>query len=401
MATADRRGHLDPFSGASGDMLLGAAIGSGADADAVREVLDGLRLAGWRLEVEPIIRGGLAATRARITTEEGAGPRTWRQIRSLLLDARIPDPVRQRSFAVFSRLAQVEADLHGVPVDEVAFHEVGALDSVVDIVGGCAALVQLDRAHWTSSPLALGSGTVENAHGLLPVPAPATSELLRGIPTRRTEVAAELCTPTGAAMLAEWVDRWDAAGDLVVDTVGYGAGSRELADRPNVLRITVGHRHRPGGGAREHLVELVALIDDQPAELVAAAADELRSDGALDVWTGAVAGKKGRLASELTCLCRPEDADTLERRMLVTTSTLGVRRRLVERRAAERERHQVAVLGRPVAITVGFLDDEVVTASPEHDDCRAVARATNTPIARVHELAVAAFWQAPPPATRL
>ena len=396
MAAGTRIGHLEPFAGASGAMLLGSALGAGADVDAVRHVLAGLGLPGWRLDVEQVRRRGLAATRARVTiTGEEASevPRTWREVRQLLFDADLPDELRERSYAVFHRLAQAEADLHGEDVDDVP---VGAAETVLTVVAGCAALLDLGLSRLTASAVALGSGTLATAGSELPVPTPVTAELLRGVPTRRTRIDAELCTAIGAALLREWVDAWDVPGDLEVASIGYGAGDPDLDEGPSVLRLTVGTR--PGvttPGRRELVLELAAVLDDVPPELVGSAVEELVEAGALEVWTVPATTAEGRAGVALTCLCRAVDADGLERRLFVTTNTLAVRRRTVERTTLRWDHRRVHVEGRPVRIRVGEVDGTVVTAAPEHEDCRAVAHATRLPVTRVHDLAVAAYWQRP------
>lgn len=387
----ERCGHFWPTSGASGDMIIGACIDAGVDVEHIRTIVAGLGLDGWSIRAERVARGGITATGLRIAIEHDV-PRSWRDIRGLLVRSAIPEPVRIRSLAVFERLAVAEAGIHGVPVDDVHFHEVGGQDSIIDVVGGCAALVALDRARWTSSPVHLGHGTTRTAHGLLPIPAPATLALLQGLPVVLTDTAMELCTPTGAAMLAEWVDDWGPAGDLVVGRTGYGAGQRDLPGRANVLRLLISSDSDAGIPTTEPVIELRTLIDDMSPELLAEASARLRREGALDVWIAQVSTKKGRTASDVTCLCRPEDADQLERTLYRATTTLGIRRTTARRSVLDREERHVTVDGHAIRIKVGMLRGEIVTAQPEHDDCVTVALATDQHARRIHELAAAAFW---------
>ena len=389
-------GHFWPTSGASGDMILGACVDAGVDVELIRQTLERLGLEGWSISDRRVVRQGIAAVGVEVQSRDDV-PRTWSDIRALLLRSAIPETVLGRAMAVFERLAAAEAKVHGVPVDIVHFHEVGGMDAIVDIVGGCAALVALDRRSWSSSPVYLGQGTVTAAHGTLPVPAPATLELLQGVPVVMTDAKAEMCTPTGAAMLAEWVDHWRPAGEVVVERIGYGAGKRDPVARANVLRVAIGHEVGAARPRREPVVELRALIDDMSPELLAEATARLRNEGALDVWIAPVASKKGRTASALTCLCRPDDADRLEREMYRSTSTLGVRRLDMDRSVLDREERSVIVDGCSIRMKIGSLGDETVTAQPEHDDCVAAALATGQQARRINERAVAAFWNAADP----
>lgn len=386
-----RVGQFWPTSGASGDMILGACVDAGVGVEHIRRTLGGLGMDGWSIEARRVVRGGLAALGMHVQVRDDV-PRTWKDIRTLVVESAVPDAVRVRSLAVFERLAIAEAKIHGVPVDTVHFHEVGGLDAIIDVVGGCAALIALDCRRWSSSPVHLGHGTALTAHGTLPVPAPATLELLRGIPVVMTDAEVELCTPTGAAMLAEWVEQWEPAGQVVLERTGCGAGQRDLPGRPNVLRLSIADCTSGVGTQQEPVIELRTLIDDMTPELMADATARLRRNGALDVWTAPVATKKGRSASALTCVCRPGDADRLERELYLSTSTLGVRRTHLERSVLDRAEQHVIVDGHPVSIKIGRLGGETVTAQPEFEDCAAVALATGQPTRRIHDRAIAAFW---------
>lgn len=232
--------HVDPFAGVSGDMLLGAIIDSGVPEEEITATLEGLRLDGWQLEIATVSRAGLGATQALLTVKDDGVVRTWAHVRELLGAAEIPEPVRFRALATFRRLAEAESAIHRRTIERVHFHEVGALAALLEIVGVCAGLHLLDLATIVCGPVAQGVGMARTEHGLLPIPAPVVLELLRGAPTYSTGLTHELCSPTGAALLAEWADRWGPMPPMAIDRVGYGAGPRGDIDRPHLLRMVVG-----------------------------------------------------------------------------------------------------------------------------------------------------------------
>ena len=391
-----RVAHVDPFSGASGDMLLGAVVDAGVPLEGIVEVLNGLALDGWEVTEETVTRAGIGATRVHVTTHEDGVIRTWANIRELLAAARLPEPVRARALATFGRLAEAEARIHRRDVERVHFHEVGALDAVVDIVGVCAGLHQLGVERVTCGPVAQGHGMTRGEHGLLPVPAPAVLELLAGAPTYATGESVELCTPTGAALLAEWTDEWCELPPILVERAGYGAGARDL-DRPNVVRIVLGRAGREIG-SRQVLV-LSAAVDDLSGELVPPVLDALRAAGAHDAWAHPVVMKKGRPGVELVCLAEPDRGPALRRVLFTQTTTLGVRGWRVDKWALARRWVTVDVAGQPVRLKVGLLGDTVVNVAPEFDDALAAADVTGLPVKEVLARARAA-WRAedlPPP----
>jgi len=382
-----RQAHLDAFSGASGDMLLGAVVDAGARLAAIEDMLGGLALEGWGLTAEPVQRAALAATRVRVrAADDGSVVRTWANVRQLLVDAALPEPVRARALAAFLRLAKAEAQVHRMPLERVHFHEVGALDAIVDVVGVCAGLHLLDVGRVSCSTVALGTGMTRGQHGLLPVPAPAVLELLRGAPTMATDTAAELCTPTGAALLAEFTDVWGPQPPMVVERIGYGAGERDL-QRPNVLRMVLGD---PVAGSPTALL-LTTTVDDLPGELVPPVLDALRAAGAGDAWARPVIMKKGRPGLEIACVADPARSAALREVLFRQTTTLGVRGQLVDKWMLQRSWLEVAVAGQPVRLKIGRLDGEVVNVAPEFDDCAAAAAATGLPLKEVYARARAAW----------
>jgi uncharacterized protein (TIGR00299 family) protein len=399
-------GHVDPFSGASGDMLLGAVVDAGVGLGDIVAALTGLGLEGWALTAEPALRGGIGATRVLVATHEDGVVRTWANVRERIGGADLPAVVKTRALATFRRLAEAEARIHRRDVERVHFHEVGALDAIIDVVGVCAGLHLLGIESLSCGPVAQGVGMARSEHGLLPIPAPAVLELLRGAPTYATGVPAELCTPTGAALLAEWTSSWGPMPALVVDRVGYGAGSRDL-DRPNVVRLVVGDA--ADGPAATRALILETTVDDLPGELVPPVLDALRAAGASDAWARTVLMKKGRPGLEITCIADPDRGEALRGVLFRETTTLGVRGHTVDKWALEREFVEVDVAGEPVRLKVGRLGDRIVNVAPEFSDCAAAAAATGLALKEVFARARAAWRprgddpapepETPPPAT--
>ena len=386
--------HIDAYSGASGDMFLGALIDAGVPMGDLEAVLRGLPLDGWSLDAEPTSRQGIGGTVVRVHTDEDGVVRTWGNVRSLLSAANLPEPVRARAVGAFSRMAAAEARIHRVAVDRVHFHEVGAVDAIIDVVGVCAALHLLGVERATCGPVAMGSGMVRAPHGFSPIPAPIVVELLRGVPTFATDVAAELCTPTGAALLAEWVDEWGPQPAMVVDRIGYGAGTRDL-DRPNVLRVTIGEVTRTAGSGQALVLE--TTVDDLPGELLPPVLDALRAAGATDAWARPVLMKRGRPGQEITCVSDPWHGDTLRGVLFRETTTVGIRGYLVEQWQLQREWTTVDVAGYQVRLKIGRLGDDVVNVAPEYEDCAAAAASTGLPLKEVFARARASWSSAQDP----
>jgi pyridinium-3,5-bisthiocarboxylic acid mononucleotide nickel chelatase len=389
-----RIAHVEPFSGVSGDMLLGAVVDAGVALDDLERVLRGLDLDGWSLHAEPVKRQGLGATLIRVDGRDDGIVRTWGNVRSILAAADLPEPVRARAVGAFSRLAEAEARVHRIAVDRVHFHEVGALDSIIDVVGVCAGLHLLGVESLSSGPVAMGTGMVRTGHGFIPIPAPAVVELLRGAPTMATDISAELCTPTGAALLAEWVTTWGPQAEMVVDLIGYGAGTREL-DRPNVVRVSVGEMVRTTSSGQALILQ--TTIDDLPGELLPPVLGSLRTAGAGDAWATPVLMKKGRPGQEITCIADPWHGDALRAVLFRETTTLGVRGHLVDKWQLQREWVTVEVAGCAVRLKVGRLRGEVVNVAPEYEDCAAAAAATGLALKEVFARARAAWSVESPP----
>ena len=397
---------FQPFSGIAGDMALGALVDAGADVDEVRALIGLLPVAdlpasSWALTVEPCLRGGIAASDVRVAAEDEATHRSAREILAMVDAADFPDRMARRVRDTFEALAAVEGRLHGIPPDDVHFHEVGAIDSIVDVVGTCAALEVLDIDEVGSTSVATGTGSVESAHGTIPVPAPATIALLAGAPIHGTDVVAELTTPTGAALLVATVTTWGSMPAMVVEATGHGAGDRDLDERPNVTRVVVGTLDEstatsesdrgPGRGSGQPMEVLEVNVDDATGEALAHALARCLEAGARDAWVTPIVMKKGRPAHVVSALCDPTDVGVVADVLTAETGSLGVRAHTVRRWAAPRTMDEVEVDGYPIAIKV-----TAGRAKAEHDDAARVAVATGRPLREVLALAEAA-WRATSP----
>jgi uncharacterized protein (TIGR00299 family) protein len=366
-------------------MALGALVDAGADPAEVRALCARLPLDGWDLTFEPVLRAGLAATKAHVHAEETTVLRTAAHILGLINEARLPDRVTRRALATFELLAEVEGALHRRPPSQVHFHEVGAIDSIIDIVGTCAALEVLGIDELHASPVATGRGVVRSAHGLIPNPAPAVVRLLAGAPTYGVETSLELTTPTGAALLAALAVGWGPMPPMVIDASGFGAGGRDTDGRPNTTQVVLGTRVESlERGQPVTLLE--ANVDDATGETLADAVAALLAAGAHDAWLTPIVMKKGRPAYVVSVLADTALAGALAQVLRDTTGTLGVRGQTFERWPAARTIDEVSVDGRPVRVKVGAGRVKV-----EHDDAARVARLSGRPVREVVSLAEEAW----------
>jgi uncharacterized protein (TIGR00299 family) protein len=386
---------VDAGNGAAGDMLLAALLDAGASLDAVRSGLAGLGVAGLgvepiRLDVTPVRRHGLRASLLTVLAPESGVERHLGDVVSIVDGAGLPPPVAEFARAVFERLARAEAQVHGTPVDEVHFHEVGALDAIADVVGCALALGDLgllDATVRVVSPVAVGSGTVQTAHGSLPVPAPAVLRLLAdaGAPVRAHDARFELCTPTGAALLATLATGWGTVPDCTPRAVGVGAGRADPPGHPNVLRVLVGEAPAAvSGGPGWHqadLVQIESTVDDLDPRIWPDLLERLRAAGAADAWCTPVLMRKGRPGQVLTVLAAEDRVDLLCRIVFEQTTTLGVRLLPVRRRSLRRDQVEVPLAGGTVHVKRGFLGDRLVTEQPEYDDLLALSASSGVPLA--------------------
>jgi hypothetical protein len=393
--------YFDCFAGISGDMTLGALVAAGADARALKERLALLDLPGYEVEFEKVDRSGIGATRAvvRLTREE-KHHRHLSDIEKIIRGSRLGDSVRERALKIFGRLAEAEARVHDVPVERIHFHEVGAVDAIVDVVGACVCFELLGVERFVCSPLHVGSGMVEMAHGRFPVPPPAVAELLRGAPVYSTDIKGELVTPTGAAIVATVCESFGAMPLMRVESAGYGAGTREYKNFPNVLRVLVGESEAsgvgsPGEGAHadEALLMVETNLDDVSPQVLGHVMELALARGALDCYFTYAQMKKNRPGVLVSILCRPEDREAMLALLFEETPTLGVRSYAVSRRALERETVTVETEFGTIAVKVARRGGRVLGATPEFEECRAAALAHGVPVRGVQEAARAAYRQ--------
>jgi pyridinium-3,5-bisthiocarboxylic acid mononucleotide nickel chelatase len=374
------------FAGIAGDMALASLLDAGADLEEVVAGLEDLPVTGWHLEATKTERSGLAATQLLVEVGSGSeGPeRSWRAIRQIIENADgLPARARERALNVFRRLATAEGRLHGLPAEEVHFHEVGGLDALVDIVGTCLALESLDIAAVSCGPVSLGTGTVNTAHGLLPNPAPAVVELLAGFPVQGSPQSVELTTPTGAALLAGLARTSGPLPPMTIKASGYGAGSRHLEGIPNVLQVVVGEVavgtiEGSDAAKPQDLVVLEANVDDVTGEILAHTVETLIGAGALDAWLVPVVAKKGRPGHVVSVLSEPATADQLARLLVKETGTLGFREHHVKRWAMSRHAVEVDVEGQKVRVKVG-----PYRLKAEYEDCARAAVTLGWPVSDV------------------
>jgi len=365
-------------SGVAGDMMLGSLLDAGASLDELRHQLDALGLPGWSLEVEVTTRAGITASRVIISVTDDVHSRSHADIRAMIIEAPLAPRVRERSLRSFHLLAAAEAQLHGVSVDEVHFHEVGGHDAIIDIVGTmiCLELLAIDEV--ACGPIGLGAGLVNSAHGALSAPAPATVALLRGFSVEGVALSTETATPTGAALLAGLCEGSSLVPAFLVDVQGFGAGTRDPEGIANVVGVMIGTLTEPHD---EQVALLEANLDDITGEQLGLALSSLMAEGALDAWATPVTMKKGRPGHVLSVLAKPHSARRLAEAVSRHTGSLGVRTTLVPRLVQERRTEIVEVLGQRVRVKVSGIG-----AKPEFDDVVAVAEATGHSVAEVDAL---------------
>lgn len=435
--------YFDLFAGCSGDMILGALVDLGADFDYISDQLATLPVDGYTLECRQVLKNGISATRVHVhlddespatsTPEPHGGHshdhhpshdhgddhhlppdrqsapspphhhspgghhhphRTFRDIRQLLLESSLPRPAVERALAIFGHLAEAEGRIHGRPADDVAFHEVGAVDSIVDITGICLAIESIGLERFACSAVNVGSGTIQCAHGLLPVPAPATAELLRDFPVFSGPVTGEFTTPTGAAVLRTLVEHPGQMPAGVLKATAFGAGSRDVQGVPNVLRLLLLETSAatPDSG---HVAVLECNLDDMNPELIGAVARDLLEDGALDVFLTPVQVKKFRPGTLLTVICRPSQVEHFATRLLERTTTFGLRHSTWERQELERKAVSLSTRLGEVAAKAGLRHGRLLKVSPEYESCLALARQSGCDPAEVYreaELAIRHQW---------
>jgi uncharacterized protein (TIGR00299 family) protein len=384
--------YFDCFSGISGDMTLGALVDAGCGVEHLRDELRGMEVPGWELTAEKVWKNGMAATYVKVKTEDQQKHRSLSAILEILQKSPLAPQVRDRAAAIFKRLGEAEVRVHDVPLEKIHFHEVGAVDAIVDIVGACVGFHTLGIEQFACSALNVGGGTAKMAHGVLPVPAPATANLLQGKPTYSNGVQKELVTPTGAAIVATLCDTFGPQPPMSVSSIGYGAGTADLEDQPNVVRIMIGEAAEKNvTGFDEEIAVIEANLDDMNPQIYGYFLEKALAAGALDVYTTPVQMKKNRPGTLLTVLCKPQETNALMSLIFAETTTFGARAYRAQRRTLPRDFVCVATSFGDVRIKISRVNGRILHVAPEYDDCRRLAVEKNVPLQRVISEALRAY----------
>lgn len=392
-----RIAYFDCFSGISGDMVLGALVDAGADLAAIESELRKLGLEGWSISAEKVQRGQIFATHVKVVTSEEHHHRGLPIILGRIEKAQLNPRAAARARRIFTRLAESEAKVHNQPIEKVHFHEVGAVDSIVDIVGACVGFELLGIDEFACSPLDVGAGQVKTAHGLLPVPAPATADLLRGAPVYTSGIQKELVTPTGAAIATTLSTSYTKIPEMTLNAVGYGAGSADFPEKANVMRLLIGERESAAAAENVHgesdapITVIETNVDDMSPQIYGYFVERALSAGALDVFSTAVQMKKNRPGLLVTILSEPDNVTRLTDLLFSETTTIGVRMYEARRRTLAREFLSVDTGHGPVRMKISRLNGSVLNATPEYDDCQRIAAEKGIPLKDVLAAATFAF----------
>jgi uncharacterized protein (TIGR00299 family) protein len=386
--------YFDCFSGISGDMILGALVSLGVDIKEIQNRLKSLNLKGYKLNSRQVKRNGLVGTKVNVilnhATQKSNRVRPFNDIKSLIEKSTLPKIVKVNSIAIFRRIGKVEAKVHGTTINKVHFHEVGAIDSIIDIVGGSLAIALLDADLIISSPINTGEGVVKCEHGILPVPAPATLELLKGIPCYSSGVEKELTTPTGAAFIGHFAEKYGSLPNMEMLSTGYGAGTHEIKKIPNLLRVVLGMSEESSHHRSMKVIE--TNIDDMNPEFYDYVIDQLFKVGAVDVFFAPINMKKNRPGILLSVITSKKYFDSVVQVLLEETSTLGVRYYDVDRVVLPRKHKIIMTAFGKVRVKIGGLGETTRTISPEYEDCKKIALKKEIPIKKVYDEALKAAW---------
>ena len=378
--------YFDCFSGISGDMILGALVDAGVPFDRLKEGLSKLKLDGYTLTASTVLKKGIKATKVDVVIESPELPgRPLRDLREIISESALDLSVKEKSLSIIQRLARAEAVVHNCPVEEVHFHEVGHIDTIVDVVGAVYGLQLLDAGRVVSSPIDTGSGCVEMSHGVFPIPAPATAELLKGIPVYSSGIERELTTPTGAAIIATMASSFQALPEMTLSAIGYGAGGWNLDKKANVLRLLVGEEAQ--GYDTDEVMLLETNIDDMNPQIYEYLIERLLQAGALDAYLTATIMKKSRPAHILSVVAKVEDLDAIRRLVFKETTTLGIRSSKVTRSILRREIKEVELPYGRVRVKVSRGPDGVSNISPEYEDCKRLALESGAPLKDIMDMA--------------
>jgi uncharacterized protein (TIGR00299 family) protein len=388
---------IEPFSGISGDMMVAALLDLGFSFEELQAKLALLPLHGYQLSSQKCVRSGIQAVKFDVQAGHSHAHRSFADIRAMIESCGLSSWVREKSIEAFRRLAEAEGKIHGQPPEKVHFHEVGAVDSIIDIVGTMIAVESFLPARIVSAPVNVGQGTLECQHGIYPVPGPAAQELLRGIPTFSNAVTGELTTPTGATLLVTLVDEFGVHPALKIQASGYGAGMRQTPGNANVLRISCGEMISETGISPEEKVAVIdATIDDMSPQIYGHFQERALAAGALDVYSTPISMKKNRPAMKITCVCAVADVDRLAELMFCETTTIGIRYTLAHRKTLRREFQTVQTSFGSVTMKVSYLGDRPVNFVPEFEDCRRLAIEKSVALKEVQSAAIHAYRQLKP-----
>jgi len=381
--------YFDCFAGASGDMILGALVSAGVEPRTLIEQLELLGVGGWQIDFEKVDRSGISATYAKVQTAHEHAHRHLKDILKIIYDSRLDARVKDRAARIFSRLAEAEARVHNEPVEKIHFHEVGALDAIIDVCGSAIGFELLGIERFICSPLRVGSGMIDMAHGRFPIPPPAVVELLKGKPIYAGDIEGEFVTPTGAAIIASVCERFEAMPPMKIEATGYGAGARNPRGFPNALRVLVGETE--GEVIDEHLLMIETNIDDMSPQLFGHVMDRAFELGALDCYLTQTQMKKNRPGILISILCRPSEREKFLQMLFAETTTIGARSYEVARRALARETIRVRTQFGEIDVKVARTDNGTVNAMPEFEQCRTAAQKAGVALREVQEAAQQAF----------
>ena len=388
---------IEPFSGISGDMMIGAFLDLGLSFDTLQKELERLSLKGYRISCQKCMRSGIHATKFDVEAGHAHSHRGFKDIQEMIESSGLSSWVKEKSIEAFRRLAVAEGKIHGQPMEKVHFHEVGAVDSIIDIVGSMIAVEAFQPVDILASSVNVGHGTLECQHGTYPVPGPAAQELLKDIPTFTNGISGELTTPTGATLLATLVNSFGIRPSMKIQATGYGAGTRQTEGNANVLRISLGERLEDAVQAPaspEHEVAVIeATIDDMNPQVYGYFLEKAMTSGALDIYATPIQMKKNRPGLKITCICAVAELDRLAALIFSETTTIGIRYTIAGRKTLEREFLTVETLYGTVAMKISRLDGRVANYAPEFEDCRRLAMEKNVTLKEVQNAAIHSYMQ--------
>ncbi|MHC4870597.1 MAG: nickel pincer cofactor biosynthesis protein LarC [Planctomycetota bacterium] len=383
--------HIDASNGIAGDMLFSALLDSGADLEAISRDLHKLPLEDFSLDTERVVRSGVSGllllidtiasdqVKSHCTKHKHGPARCLPDIIKLFDNREIPDKISEKAIAVFTRLAAAESKIHSKPVEKIHFHEISGLDTIIDIVGCCLALWQLKVESISCSTISVGTGFVNCAHGKMPLPAPATAELLKDIPFRQINTGTEICTPTGAALAGELSDTFGICPSMEIKSIGYGAGNKEIKNQANIVRVFLGEIQKPENNSsrKDQVFQLTCAIDDLTGEKAAFAVEQIFKAGAIDAYLKPVIMKKNRPGLELTVLTDEKSKSKIIELIFTFTKTFGLREEIINRKILKREIRSTVIDNENIAVKIGFLDNKAIVFSAEYEDCRKAALKNN------------------------